>query len=410
MDNKLDIRKGPPGKEQQIFLEGRLDANWAGHLDDYLNGLVREGSYHIILNMAGVQYLSSAGIRILVSQYKKFKKIGGIFVLEEMSTAVSDVLKMVGMIGILTEGAKEPAPVAKTEVQFLELHKYRFDQETLAGNGMTIRSTGNPELTHTSAFTAGDNQKIKFTTGSFALGIGAIGEDFEDCKNRYGEFLALGEALVYKPSDGSKVPDYTVKAGKMEPEINALYALQAEGDFSSRITFEPLEVGTSIRLEDLTAGFEEVSGLQSFVFLMIAESGGLVGVSLSTPPVGGKPLFEFPAIRENVNFTTEPAYSRMLTVSLGFFMREPSDQMKPFLRPVKPGSGAYIHMHTAVFPFQALPKKETSSSRLILNLFESSIVEDVLHLIHDSREVVGLGDSQFKQGVAWIGKFSNNKN
>jgi hypothetical protein len=80
--------------------------------------------------------------------------------------------------------------------------------------------------------------------------------------------------------------------------------------------------------------------------------------------------------------------------------------MKFFLRPVKPGSSAYIHTHTAVFPFQALPKNETSAVRQVVCLFESSIVQDVLHLIHDSREIVGLGSSAFKQGVAWIGKFS----
>ena len=105
MENKLDIRKDSPGREQRIFLEGRLDANWAGHLDDYLNSLVREGSYHILLNMAGVQYLSSAGIRILVGQYKKIKKIGGSFVLEALSISVSEVLDMVGMKGMLTEEA-----------------------------------------------------------------------------------------------------------------------------------------------------------------------------------------------------------------------------------------------------------------------------------------------------------------
>ena len=82
MDNKLDIRRDVSGTEQLIFLEGRLDANWAGHLDDYLNNLVREGSYRFKLNMSGVQYLSSAGIRILVNQYKNIKKLGGLFVLE----------------------------------------------------------------------------------------------------------------------------------------------------------------------------------------------------------------------------------------------------------------------------------------------------------------------------------------
>jgi hypothetical protein len=167
-----------------------------------------------------------------------------------------------------------------------------------------------------------------------------------------------------------------------------------------------MEVNPSIRLEDITAGIARITDLKQFVFLMIAESAGLVGVSLSTPPVGGEKIFEFPGIRENINFTTEPAYSRMLTVSLGFYSENPAVPVKSFLRPVGPGSSACIHTHTAVFPFQALSKKETSAAKLILSLFESSIVEDVIHLIHDSREIAGLGDSTFKQGVAWIGKFS----
>ena len=404
MENKLDIRKGPPGKEQRIFLEGRLDANWAGHLDDYLDSLVREGTYHLILNMAGIQYLSSAGIRILVNQYKKIKKIGGSFVLEALSGAVSDVLKMVGMISILTEGAPEPVPREKVESQFLEINHYRFDNEVLSAEQMIMRLTGNPGLALTSGFSASDNLKIKFAANHYALGIGAIGEGFEDCKSRYGEFLALGEALVYKPADGSKIPDYTVKTGRLEPEINALCSLQAVGDFSNRVSFEPSELSPSITLEDLADGFATTTGHKQFAFLLIAESGGLVGVSLSAPPVDGKQLFEFPGIRENINFTTEPAYCRMLTVSFGLYSLEPEEPLKSFLRPVKPGSSAFIHTHTAVFPFQALPKKESSAGKLVKHLFETSIVEDVLHLIRDSREIAGLGDSTFKQGVAWIGK------
>ena len=406
MDNKLEIRKDPPGSEQRIFLEGRLDANWAGHLDDYLNTLVREGSHHIILNMSGVQYLSSAGIRILVNQYKKITKIGGLFVLEDLSDPVSGVLKMVGMINMLTEGAQEPVHKEKPESHFLEINHYRFISDPLSNAQMTLSLTGNPGLALHSGYTAGDNLKIKFTANQYGLGIGAIGDGFEDCKSRYGEFLAIGEALVYKPSDGSKIPDYTVKTGGLEPEINALCSLQARGAFSNRISFEPMELSPSITLEHLAAGFAQTTGHKHFVFLLIAESAGLVGVSLSAPPVDGKQLFEFPGIRENINFTTEPAYSRMLTVSLGFYAMDPEEPLKSFLRPVKPGSSAHIHTHTAVFPFQALPKKESSVGKLVLHLFETSIVEDVMHLIHDSREINGLGNSTFKQGVAWIGKFS----
>jgi anti-anti-sigma factor len=407
MENKLDIRKDTPGSDQRIFLEGRLDANWAGYLEDYLNSLVREGSYRLILNMSGVHYLSSAGIRILVSQYSKIKKIGGLFVLEALSGTVSGVLEMAGLKDLLIEGTPEDIPVEKVEPQFLEINGYRFDNEVLSDQNMRIQLTGNPDLALTSGFTEADNRKIKFTADQYGLGIGAIGDGFEDCKSRYGEFLALGEALVYKPSDGSKIPDYAIKTGRFEPEINALCSLQADGAFSNRISFKPVVSGEPIPLAELAAGLSKISGQKQFVFLLIAESAGLIGVSLNNPPVGGNKLFEFPGIRETINFTTEPAYSKMLAVSLGFFAISPEESLRSFMRPVKTGSSAFIHIHTAVFPYQTLPVQEKSAGKLVLHLFETSIVQDVLHLIHDSRETSGSGDSMFIQGNAWIGKFNN---
>ena len=405
-ENKLNIRKDLPGREQRIFLEGRLDANWAGHLDDYLNSLVREGSHRIILNMSGVQYMSSAGIRTLVMQHKKIKNIGGLFLLEELSAGVSEVLEMVGMTKMFTEGEQESPVVVREESKYHEINQYRFETEVLASEPMTLQLTGNPGLSLTSGFTAPDSQKVKFKSNQFALGIGAIGDGFEDCSSRYGEFLAIGEAVVYKPSDGSKIPDYMVKSGKLEPEINALCSLQAEGNFSNRITFEPMEVNSSISINDLVAGLSKSSGHKQFVFLVLAESDGLVGASLNAPPVEGNLLFEFPGIRENIHFTTEPAYSKMLTVSLGIYSIDPDERVRPFLRPGKPGSSSYIHTHAAVFPYQSLSKNEKSANKLVLNLFENSHVIDVLHLVNDSREITGIGESTFKQGVAWIGKLS----
>lgn len=406
MDNKLNIRKDSPGTEQRIFLEGRLDANWAGHLDDYLNNLVRDGSYRIILNMSGIQYLSSAGIRVLVIQYKNIKRIGGVFQLEALSDAVAEVLEMVGLLSMLTEKTAEAPTVSILEDQSQEVDGYRFDHEMISEKEMEVGFRGNPDLILSSGYTADENSRIKFKSDEFGLGIGAIGDGFEDCKSRYGEFLAVGDALAYKPSDGSRIPDYSIKTGRLEPEIDTLYALLAKGTFSSRISFEPLEKNRNIPLEALISGFAKVSEHNQFVFLMVAENTGLVGVSLNAPPVGGKQLFQFPDIREYVNFTTEPAYPRMLTITLGFYSKEPGEMLKTFLRPVNHKASGYLHAHSAVFPYQALPKQITEHEKLVVQLFETSIVQDVLHLINDSREIVGLGDSTFKQGVAWIGKFS----
>jgi len=406
MESKLDIRKDPPGKEQRVYLEGRLDANWAGHLDDYLNGLVREGAHRLILDMSKVQYMSSAGIRTLVGQYKKIKQIGGLFLLESLSPGVSEVLEMVGMLQMLTEETPEAVIEETKKSDFLEIGHFRFENEILSDRAMSLQLNGNPGLSLNSGFGERDNRKFKFKSNQYALGIGAIGEGFEECKSRYGEFLSLGDAVVYKPSDGSKVPDYLVRKGRFEPEINALCSIQAEGSFTNRITFEPIEANSGITIAEMAGGFSKTSRLTKFVFLVIAESDGLVGASLNRSPVEGIPIFDFPEIRENIHFTTEPAWSKMLTVSLGFYAVEPDEKIRPFLRPQKPDAESFIHTHTAVFPFQSLPKNEGSANKLVTHLFDSGQVLDLLHLINDSREIAGIGQSTFKQGVAWIGKLS----
>jgi anti-anti-sigma factor len=403
MDSNLNIQKESLEGKDRVILEGRLDATWAGHLDDYINGLIREGVYKIQVHMAGVQYLSSAGIRVLVNQYKKISKIGGSFRLEELSQSVHDVLKMVGMLSLLTGPETEQPIEEKQKTRVLETGGYRFDCENLQSEPMISALTGTPGRVAASGYGAGDSSRIRFEANHYGLGIGAIGDGYDDCKARFGEFLALGDAVVYKPSDGSKVPDYTVRTGRLEPEIEALYAIHATGEFSERILFEPTGTGKTITLAGLMEAVKDATGSKSFIFLMIAESAGLIGVSLSVPPVGGDEVFGFPGIRSHINFTTEPAYSRMLTVTLGFYSESSGEEMKAFLRPVKPGHAGYSHVHSAVFPYQALPKNEASPGRMVRHLFETSIVEDVLHLIHDSREISGLGDSTFRQGVIWAG-------
>jgi anti-anti-sigma factor len=49
-----------------LDVDGRLDAFWADHLAEEMAAAVREGRHVISLNLSGVTYLSSAGIRVLV--------------------------------------------------------------------------------------------------------------------------------------------------------------------------------------------------------------------------------------------------------------------------------------------------------------------------------------------------------
>ncbi|HNY24036.1 MAG TPA: STAS domain-containing protein, partial [Bacteroidales bacterium] len=73
--SKLEILRD--NREEQVLLScsGRLDATSTDHLTDYLDRLVREGKYYIELDLSRIDYLSSAGIRALVVQYKNLKAL-----------------------------------------------------------------------------------------------------------------------------------------------------------------------------------------------------------------------------------------------------------------------------------------------------------------------------------------------
>jgi len=79
---------------------GRVDSDTAPALDRVLSGLVTERK-QIVLNLQGVDYLSSAGLRAMVRAYQAAKKSGGDVHLSCVSDPVEVVLRTVGMMQML---------------------------------------------------------------------------------------------------------------------------------------------------------------------------------------------------------------------------------------------------------------------------------------------------------------------
>ena len=50
-----------------VSVTGRVDSNTSPKLDQTLKGLVENGRYKLVLDLAGVEYMSSAGLRAMVS-------------------------------------------------------------------------------------------------------------------------------------------------------------------------------------------------------------------------------------------------------------------------------------------------------------------------------------------------------
>jgi anti-anti-sigma factor len=394
-------------REDEIMLKctGRLDANRSGYLNDTIDRLVREGSYHISIDMTGIEYLSSAGIRSLVTQYKNLEAINGHFRISGMSENVKDVLTMVGLADILNQQPRKIKTDRGEEDNRnqMEAHGFVFSRKILSTDGKTrIELYGKPELTITSGFRSEDARVVKSAANHFAIGLGAIGSGFDECKNRFGEYIMMGKNVAYLPADGSKKPDYMIASGQLVVPLTEMYGLHFNGNFSCLIRFDPVNPLHTVGLSQLAEALLSMTNYDQVAMVMIAESGGLMGTSLNISPVDGKKIFTFPEVKETINFTTEPAHFKMLTLSVGYFSARENSEAEKFIRPLVPGKPLRGHVHSSVFPFIPLKKTDIDLTETMEYIFNNSELTDILHLTNDTREITGQGESRFVKGFCWL--------
>ena len=104
---KLSIEK--QGEVAILNAGGRLDAGGASEFETQGKTLIRDGSKRLLLDLAGVEYISSAGLRSLLVLAKAAKAAGSSLVLCNLSPAVREVMTISGFDNILVLAADRPA-------------------------------------------------------------------------------------------------------------------------------------------------------------------------------------------------------------------------------------------------------------------------------------------------------------
>ena len=94
----IDIKKN--ASELTIEVAGRLDTITAPVLEQTINDNIAD-IIILVLDFAGLEYISSAGLRVLLGSQKKMKQIG-VMKLINVCDEVMDVLEMTGFADILT--------------------------------------------------------------------------------------------------------------------------------------------------------------------------------------------------------------------------------------------------------------------------------------------------------------------
>lgn len=86
-------------EETVIKVDGRLDTNTAPSLEKTINEDIGD-TKNIVLDFSGLEYISSAGLRVLLSAQKKMQKVGTMKLIN-VSAEVNEVFDITGFADIL---------------------------------------------------------------------------------------------------------------------------------------------------------------------------------------------------------------------------------------------------------------------------------------------------------------------
>ena len=95
----MNISKKMNGTELVVTLEGRLDTTTSPNLEAELKQSM-DGAESLVMDVAALEYISSAGLRVLLSAHKAMSRKGGMKVLHP-NEIVSEVFDVTGFSDVL---------------------------------------------------------------------------------------------------------------------------------------------------------------------------------------------------------------------------------------------------------------------------------------------------------------------
>ena len=97
----MKITKKAEGDKLTVCIEGRLDTATSPELAEELKGSL-EGVKEFVFDFTKLEYISSSGLRVLVSTQKQMQKQNGTMVVKNPCELVTEVFEVTGFVDILT--------------------------------------------------------------------------------------------------------------------------------------------------------------------------------------------------------------------------------------------------------------------------------------------------------------------
>jgi anti-sigma B factor antagonist len=92
----LELTERKSGDISILGLKGRLDAYSATEVEKKLDAVIETGCVKMVVNLEGLEYISSSGLRVFLSQLKKVRKLQGDIKLACMKPYIREVFDIAG--------------------------------------------------------------------------------------------------------------------------------------------------------------------------------------------------------------------------------------------------------------------------------------------------------------------------
>ncbi len=412
----------------ELTLRGRLDAFGAKQLQTELENPANNNTVTgMIWNMQEVNYLSSAGLRVLLAAQKQLAARGGGVILAGLQTYCRDVIATAGFEQLvvqfdnladarrhalqMTGAVAAHSEWAELETAQTELADYRFIPLKCAQGG-SINVLGDvKDVLHANA-TPERLASKRFFAAEYSLGLGGLGEQVADYFRIMGEMMTVGGTMIWLPTDGHDTPDFMIpKNDSRDILIHTTFNVTLAGGFNEYVNFkartqEGLTISELYRdlfglARQRRQNFKGILGMAARLQMTAVLASGVKKSPVHDFAPGDGKLITHPAhMAEWFDCDAEPRHRNVtgLMVGLGADLTadlsDYDDELLNrvfYLHPANiSGKTAMLHNHMVVFSSQTMPDQAANLEDEIQTVIAHGDFLDMRHLLDASRANEGL--------------------
>ena len=353
----MEIRSDTMNSIPLLTLEGRWDGYGASQFEKEVPSLAEQG-IDVIVDLSGVGYLSSSGIRSLLKLENALRPKGAHTILVKPSPFVSEVLNCTGLLRQLrVAGSTEEAAAMATgrspesQAPFQQIIDGReYLLRRLNEKRCTLDIWGVPPDSPDRMVREEDIMEVPLDDMGYSFGIGGFGNSRQEASASLGEYVSIPGVAGAVPGDGNGFPDFLLAREQPDAKV---YVAAAAGFSGPPSIFAQVRSKLPVRVPDLVPDL--LHAVESFCgtaapalgFVLLARPAQLTG-SVYGEPIPTEDRFNrtsglFPAAAALVVGTV--CEERALLTASGPLFSIFADRFKG--SPV--GRGMFFHGHALLF-------------------------------------------------------------